>query len=202
MGAVGGVGAGSGALWPEPAESHSDAQPAAEAGAGRAVSPGGSPQGLSPQRPSGGATARVDGAVARIERLLAGHTDRAEEGEILSTLRQLSDAELDATLARLDLHALLEGVDDRLVGPDNRSALLALLTRSRLGALSVSSRARLITALQREGLSEGDEKAVRDVFLGTHGADLTALKNAIDAGGDRFDLEQLVFHEIDEAPVR
>ncbi len=138
-----------------------------------------------------------------ITRLLtASHTDRAEEKQILDVLSGCNRDDLNAVLAQVDVTRLLDEVDDRLIGPDNREALLRLLTQTRLGDLNVASRAALVTAVQTGKTDGQKERAVRDIFLGTRGADLTALKNAINAGNDHRDLQALVFHDLDDANIR
>ena len=127
----------------------------------------------------------VDAKVKAIEGLLAGHTDRIEEAQILDLLRGALPRELDHLLGRLSLTRLFSSVDDRVVGPDNLTALLQLLCEERLADLSIPTRATLIFALQRGRTSSVDEGAIGRVLLGTRGAELTDLKNAIDDGGER-----------------
>ena len=88
-------------------------------------------------------------ALREIEALLRRHTGAEEEARILSLLRSRTDADLDALLMSLDLSRLLEAMDDRVLGPNHRTALLRLLCRDRLGALSVPNRGALVAALQR-----------------------------------------------------
>lgn len=144
----------------------------------------------------------TDALLRELHDLMDGHTDRAEERRILDLLRRAPGPVLEAALRRTDLSALLGDVDDHLGGPQRRSELLLLLAKARLAHLSVATRAALVDALQAGRTDEADERAIRDVFLGTRGADLTALKNAIDAGGDHHDLEQLVFHDLDDDDLR
>lgn len=144
----------------------------------------------------------ADRLVAELQALMDGHTDREEERRIVELLRTCEGPVLDAALRRIDLDELLGDVDDHLGGPQRRSELLVLLSKARLAHLSVAARAALVSALQRGRTGEADERAIADVFLGTRGADLTALKNAVDEGGDHRDLEQLVFHDIDDEELR
>jgi hypothetical protein len=153
--------------------------------------------------------AAAEETVSRIQSLLVGHADRRDEAEILRLLRGAGPAELDHVIARLDLSWLLAGMDDRLLGPDNCAALLALLCEERLADLSAQARAALIGALQKGHTCRADERAIHRVFLGTFGAMLTDLKNAIDGGGtesgrgeDHHDLQQLVFRDIDDDELR
>ncbi|MCC6558682.1 MAG: hypothetical protein IT372_37580 [Polyangiaceae bacterium] len=66
------------------------------------------------------------------------------------------------------------------------------------GAEAIRLRAARVAELQRGSTSAAEEAEIVEIFLCTRGADLTALKNAIDAGGDHLDLQQLVFHDIDD----
>lgn len=144
------------------------------------------------------AQAKLD-AISRL--VSSRHVDRAEEGRILDILKSASPKELNYLATKLDLHELAEAMDDRLVGPDNRTAFFELLTRERAGDLSIPARAALIGALQDGKTDRQKEHAIRDVFLATKGSELTALKNGIDAG-DYHDLQQLVFRDLDDAGVQ
>jgi hypothetical protein len=146
--------------------------------------------------------AAADAKIREIERLQRGHTDRGEEARILELLRATAPAELDYVAGRLPLVALLHDLDDRPAGPKNRTALLALLCNERLADLSVATRGALIDALQRGRTDARDEQAIVAIFLGTRGTDLIALKNAIDDGENYRDLQQLVYHDIDDDLVR
>ncbi|WP_437927274.1 phosphatase domain-containing protein [Sorangium sp. So ce291] len=137
-----------------------------------------------------------------IRQRLLSHTDRQDERRILEILAGASATELDQLLLELDLRALLGDVDDRLMGPDNRTALLDLLTAERLGDLGIPARAALASALQRGRTGRLDEQALRRIWLGTRGADVTWLKNALDGRGGYHDLHQLFFHDIDDGALR
>ena len=181
------------------------------------TTPTGSTRALTPAAPDSGftqgaasTTDRLTGADAAaaqakldaITRLVkSSHVDRAEEGRILDILRGASPKELNYLVTKLDLHELAEAMDDRLIGPDNRTAFYQLLTKDRVGDLSVPARVAFINALQKGDTVHQEEVAIRDVFLATKGKDLTALKNGIDAG-DFHDLQQLVFRDIDDAAIR
>ncbi|WP_441289834.1 phosphatase domain-containing protein [Sorangium sp. KYC3313] len=133
---------------------------------------------------------------------MASHTDRDDERRILEILARSTAVELDQLLLQLDLPALLGDIDDRLIGPDNRTALLALLTAERLGDLGIPARAALVSALQRGRTGSLDEQALRRLWLGTRGADVTRLKNALDGRGGYRDLHQLFYHDIDDDSLR
>ncbi|WP_437833045.1 phosphatase domain-containing protein [Sorangium sp. So ce1153] len=137
-----------------------------------------------------------------IRQRLRSHTDRQDERRILEILAGATAAELDQLLLELDLPALLGDVDDRLVGPDNRTALLELLTAERLGDLGIPARAALASALQRGRTGRLDEQALRRIWIGTRGADVTRLKNALDGRGGYHDLHQLFYHDIDDDALR
>ena len=112
------------------------------------------------------ATDTAEARIAAIEKLLEGHTDRNDEEMILSLLRDADDATLDATLQGLDLRRVLGDVDDRIIGPKHYSALLELLTRDRVAALSVPTREQLIAALQRGRTGSRDEAAIEALPVG------------------------------------
>ncbi len=86
--------------------------------------------------------------------------------------------------------------------PTNRTALLELLTAERLGDLGIPARAALASALQRGRTGSLDEQALRRLWLGTRGADVTRLKNALDGRGGYRDLHQLFYHDIDDDALR
>ncbi len=140
--------------------------------------------------------------IARILQLMKGHTDRAEEAEVLGLFRGAARGELDFMLMRLPLADLIADIDDRVIGPDNRTALLNLLCAERLTELSAGARAGLINGLQQGRTGSAREDAIQKVFLGTLGDELTALKNAVDSSGDYHDLHQLVYRDIDDDKVR
>jgi len=151
------------------------------------------------------APAPVDAKLAQLRGLMRGITGQSDEKQILDLFRSASPGELNQLLGRMprnELHELMGDMDNHLFGPKNHDAFLGVLSKERLGDLSVDSRAKVIDALQYHRTDSKSEEAVRDIFLGTQGSALTALKNAVDAGGDYHDLQQLVFHDIDNAGIR
>ncbi len=145
----------------------------------------------------------VEARLRAIEsRLGRGHTNRHDEAYIVHQLREATPAALAAILSRLDLARLFGEVDDRAVGPDHLTALYDLLCAQRLSALPVEVRAAIVAGASRGRTSRADERAIRDVFVGTRGEALTELKNAVDAGDDHRDLQHLVFSDIDDAEIR
>src|SRR5688500_3679404 len=140
--------------------------------------------------------------VAAVMALLEGRTGRADEAAIVRELESSSARVLAEVLDALDLVRLLDDVDDRRYGPRNRTRLLELLCRERLAELPISGRAKLVKALSRGRTSAADEAGIRDVFLGTKGADLTELKNRLDVGADHRDLQHIVHSDIDDDSLR
>ena len=65
--------------------------------------------------------------IHQIERLLDGRTCRDDEHRILAAFHAADQPTLNALLERIDTAALFDGVDDRILGPDNRTALVELL---------------------------------------------------------------------------
>jgi hypothetical protein len=133
---------------------------------------------------------------------MTGHTDRSEERLILELLEGSTAAELNHLLLNVDLDALLADVDDRAVGPDHLTALLELLCEKRARELGLPLRAALVSALQKGSTHALAERMVRALFLGLHGRELTEFKNLLDGRGNSHDLQQLLFHDIDDAPIR
>ena len=144
----------------------------------------------------------VSERIARVESLLAGHTDRRDEATILDLLADPPDPELDATLAGLDLARLLDDVDDRILGPDNRARLVELLARQRIGALSLPVRAALVHALARGRTDRRQEQGICDVLLATRGDELRQLKRTIDTAGDHRHLLHIVYSDVDDPEIR
>lgn len=143
--------------------------------------------------------------LSQLRSMMVGHTDRKEEGQILSMFREAPAGELNqliAGLTRDELHELTEDMDDRFFGPDNHTAFLQLMSTDRVGDLTVESKAKFIGALQAGTTDGKEEKAIGQMLLATKGDSLTALKNAIDGGGDFHDLQQLVFHDMDSPELR
>src|SRR5262245_45444118 len=87
--------------------------------------------------------------LATLRALLQGHVDRFEERRILDILATCPACDLDAVVMSGETEALLSGLDDRLFGPDNYTALIRLLTQDRVADLSIPARAMLASALQR-----------------------------------------------------
>ena len=133
---------------------------------------------------------------------MTGHTDRSEEQRILELFSGATGAELNYLLSNVDLDALLGDVDDRVVGPDNLTALLELLCVKRASELGLPVRVALIAALQKGDTHGLAERMVRALFLGLRGRELSEFKNLLDGRGHSHDLQQLLFHDVDDARIR
>lgn len=134
--------------------------------------------------------------------LIEGPTDASREGEALALLRGATTAELNDIIVGTDMHRLFASLDDRLIGPDNRTALIELLARERQSELSVAATAEVIYGLQRGWSGRAREEAIRDLLLARTGVELTHLKNQINSRTDVYDLEGLVFGAVDDGDLR
>ena len=150
----------------------------------------------------------------RVQELMDGHTDRSEEKEILDLFRDADDTSLNCALQQLDTAALFNDVDDHWFGPKNKTELLKMFSKDRLQDLEVPARSAVVGGLQvghttLEGeeqdstLAGGiEEQAIRDIFLGSQGRQLTDLKNAVNAGADKYDMQKLMFDDLDDEGFR
>jgi len=134
--------------------------------------------------------------------LLQRRTDATLEAEILGLLTSASTDELNDLIEHNEMHRLYDALDNHLMGPKNRDALIDLLARQRVGELTVMAAAGVVYAFQRGRTSRADEEAIRDVFLAFTGERLTRLKNQINARTDTYDLEGLVYSHVDDADLR
>ncbi len=145
----------------------------------------------------------------RIQALMRGHTDRAEEAEILQLLGEADPATLNESITQLDMADLFSDIDDHWGGPKNKTQLLQMLSQDRLEQLEVPSRSAIIGGLQEgwtrvhdEGSAKVagglEEQAIRNIIVGTEGASLSALKNSINAGADEYDMQHLLYSDVDD----
>lgn len=144
----------------------------------------------------------ADQKLQSLRSLMTGHTDRSEERRILELFTGATAAELNYLLLNVDLDALLGDVDDRVVGPDNLTALLEMLCVKRAPELGLPVRAALIHALQKGETPGLAERMVRALFLALRGRELSEFKNLLDGRGNSHDLQQLLFHDVDDARIR
>lgn len=151
---------------------------------------------------SGADGARAQAKLDAVTRLLKGDPDFQAEGRIVDIFRGADAKELNYLVTKLDLHQVFGELDQTLLGPDARTQLMTLLCRERLPELSVGARVALVNGLQKGSTDALRERGIRDVFLGTTGRELTALKNGVDAGNDYHDLQQLLFHDLDDPKLQ
>jgi hypothetical protein len=148
--------------------------------------------------------------LVQIADLVKGHTDGAAQKKILDIFAKASPEELNGIIQRMpehDMHEMLDDMDDHRflgikLGAQNHTAMLNLLSKTRLGDLDNDSRAKVIATMQYHYTDHGEEGAIRDIFLGTKGTDLTDLKNKVDEQGDYHDLHQLLWHDIGDPKIR
>jgi hypothetical protein len=133
---------------------------------------------------------------------MTGHTDRREERRILDLLGETTAVELNHLLLNVNLDTLISDLDDRVIGPDHRTELLELLCVKRARELGLPVRAALVTALQKGHTHGLFERMLQALFLGLFGRELTEFKNLLDGRGNSHDLQQLLFHDIDDALLR
>lgn len=133
--------------------------------------------------------------------LLRGRTDRDQEAAVLAMLRQATPEEFDLALTSVDAAELFASLDDRLIGPDHRTALRHLILE-RCESLSVPALANVLYGLQAGHTGGAEEETIERIFLGVSGVRLTELKNAINDRPDHHDLEQLIFSDIGDAGIR
>ncbi|HLL06054.1 MAG TPA: phosphatase domain-containing protein [Myxococcaceae bacterium] len=134
--------------------------------------------------------------------LMTGHTHRLEERNILELFENASSVELNHLITNVNVDALLSDVDNRVIGPDNLTALLELLCIKRAPELGLPVRASLMFALQRGITHSLAERMIHALFLGVRGRELTEFKNLLDGRGNYHDLQQLVFSDVDDPGTR
>lgn len=144
---------------------------------------------------------------------------RMNESDRLRQLQALETAtplQLNGVLGPLTTHDWRAAL-----GTEESPAILRLVC-TRLGELTLDTRAKVIRSLhqllaelpadgEREPVTPNPsipvqryslESTIGAVFSGTTGPALTELKNRIDGATDRFDLQQLVFRDIETADLR
>lgn len=136
-----------------------------------------------------------------ISALLSIPTHRAEEANILNVLATANGKELNLILSTIDLSHLLKDVNDRWIGPDNRTALIKFFS-GRADQMTMPVRHRVMLALMESKLSDVAQKCVHDMFLATKGEDLTKLKNMLDLEDSGHDLHSLVFKHIKDEGLK
>lgn len=130
--------------------------------------------------------------------LASSWTDANEEREIVTLVRETPDSELSPLLASISLERLTRAVDDHVLGPKNRTALLELLTVTRLEALAPELRAELIMALQEGRTGPAAEQGLVNVLVGTRGPALVQLKDRLDHRDSYHNLHRLIYRDLDQ----
>lgn len=137
-------------------------------------------------------------AIGLLRQLLNGRTTGKDRRVIIDLLASVDTAHLNEMLADRRLTDRLVGrVCGRRFVLRDRRELLVLLGQTRRAELDLGARAALIHALHTRPGTRGDDVIIRDLFTDVMGADLTVLKNLIDAASSRNDLEELIFREVD-----
>lgn len=139
--------------------------------------------------------------LAELQALLATHSGADDEAAMVTLVQQMPATTLDTLVSGPDLARLLYSVDDRLLGADNRTRLLQVLTQDRLADLSLQARANLLHELQKGRTDHAESLAMEAIILGTTGESLTTLKHRLNAFNDRHDLEALLFVDLKD-PLR
>ncbi|MDO5738728.1 MAG: hypothetical protein Q4P07_01105, partial [Ornithinimicrobium sp.] len=125
-------------------------------------------------------------------------TGAGAEAQVITVLREVPADQLDAVLVDLDIDALIGEVDDRRWGPDHRTALLDLLLRQRIDALSTQSIADIIAALHSGPTPRSHQQAIVDVLTSRTGSAFHDLKYHLNSARDHHDLEHLVFDDLEQ----
>lgn len=113
---------------------------------------------------------------------------------MLERLRAADATEMNALIQTPEFLRAFEGPEEQ--------ALLDLLCRERVKELTPVSKALLISSMQLGATRHRHELAIRDLFVSSHGADLTAVKQLVDTGADHRDLAQLIYRDIDSTHLR
>jgi len=148
------------------------------------------------------ATRSAGDAFSFVQKLLKAPTSAKAEYQLLETFKSCSPARLNDLLINSDLSRLFKAVDDRLIGPDYRTRLFEIISSDRIDHLTVATKAAVINALQVGATCQAEEWVIGRLFCETNGAELTALKNFIDAGDNSHDLSKLIHHDIDDETIR
>uniref|UniRef100_M4C4Y7 Phosphatidate phosphatase APP1 catalytic domain-containing protein n=1 Tax=Hyaloperonospora arabidopsidis (strain Emoy2) TaxID=559515 RepID=M4C4Y7_HYAAE len=131
---------------------------------------------------------------------------KRREHKIFRILAGAGKDELNYVVNHIPLALLFYKVKDhsRVREDQNRTLMLDLLCTTRLGDLSVMSRALLLDALMVMKISAHPmaEKWVRNIILKTQGDDLSNLKTYTDAKGDFHSMHKLVFNDIRDPTIR
>eukprot|EP00934_Nitzschia_sp_Nitz4_P007620 Nitzschia sp. Nitz4//scaffold102_size76354//28389//32188//NITZ4_005631-RA/size76354-snap-gene-0.136-mRNA-1//-1//CDS//3329532246//7610//frame0 len=128
-----------------------------------------------------------------------------KEKQIISIFAECDAVALNYLVCHVKLGLIIYKIKDhRNFAGQHRTQLIDLLAVDRLPALTVMSRVIVLHALQILKLRANPraEYWVRNIFLSTHGDDLSEIKSLTDAKGDYFSMNKLVFDDIKSETVR
>lgn len=128
-----------------------------------------------------------------------------KEKEIIAIFAECDAVALNYLVCHVKLGLLIYKIKDhRNFSGQHRTQLIELLAVDRLPALTVMSRVIVLHALQILKLRANPraEAWVRNIFLSTHGDDLSEIKSLTDAKGDYFSMNKLIFDDIKSETIR
>lgn len=128
-----------------------------------------------------------------------------QEKAIINALSGLEDNQMNRILRKLPLGRMLYKVKDhRNFRIANRTKLLTLLAKERLGSLTVLSKLAVLDGIQRLGLQAVDccEECVAGILLSVMAEQLSEMKSLFDAKGDYLNLRKLLFDDIRSESIR
>jgi hypothetical protein len=127
-----------------------------------------------------------------------------KEREILSIFLSCDASTLNYLICHVKLALLVYKIKDHGFGGQHRTELVQLLAVERLPALTVMSRVIVLHSLQILKLRANPraEHWVRNIFLNTHGDDLSEIKTLTDAKGDYYCMSKLIYDDIKSEAVR
>ncbi|KAG7361269.1 TRAPP trafficking subunit Trs65-domain containing protein [Nitzschia inconspicua] len=127
-----------------------------------------------------------------------------KEKEIITIFVDCDATTLNYLICHVKLALLVYKIKDHGFGGQHRTELIKLIAVERLAALTVMSRVIVIHALQVLKLRANPraEHWVRNIFLSTHGDDLSEVKTLTDAKGDYYGMSKLIYDDIKSETVR
>jgi hypothetical protein len=127
-----------------------------------------------------------------------------KEREILSIFLECDAVTLNYLICHVKLALLVYKIKDHGFGGQHRTELIQLLAVERLPALTVMSRVIVLHSLQILKLRANPraEHWVRNIFLNSHGDDLSEIKTLTDAKGDYYCMSKLIYDDIRSEAVR
>lgn len=141
-----------------------------------------------------------------IQKLVRRQRILQSEKYILNIMGGVAGNGLNYILARVKLSLIIYKIKDHQSSPTehNRTSLIELLAVKRVGVLNTVSRVHLLHALQALRLSANKrgEFWVRNIFLKSHGENLSLLKTLMDSKGDYYCMNKLIFEDIRSKSVR